>query len=205
VVAALVVAALAVVVGAVWWTGRDRRPDVLVVGDSVSYLSASRLEARLGASHVQFATKPGFTTEQILPVAREAASIDGEPGAARDVAVVLIGYNDIFLDVTGESPLDELVAFADEFRCTVWLTLPERPGGEPSASTGVPTPAIERWNEQLADAVAGHPTVHLDDGWQQAIEAAPPSEVLEPDAIHPTDVGSQALADAAGAAIDRHC
>lgn len=213
VVAVVIVVIVAVVAGALWWSGRDDRPDVLVVGDSVSYLSASPIEARLGAAHVQFATKPGFTTEQILPVARDAAALPGEPGASREVALVLIGYNDIFLEVTDDSPLDELVGFAEEFRCTVWLTLPERPGGEPSPSSGVPTPAIERWNDQLAGAVADHPTIHLATDWQDAIEAAPApgadgtgsAPALEDDAVHPTAVGSELLAAAADAAIARHC
>lgn len=200
------VVALAAVAGAAWWTQRDQRVELVVVGDSVSYLSAGHTERRLGEGFdVRFITTPGYTTKQELVLLRAALDDeDDDVVAARDVVAVLIGYNDLLRGTVDTDALGPLVEETSRFRCAVWLTLPERPGGQPSSNPKMGPDEVGRWNDRLATEVERFDNVHLSNDWQDAVHRNP-EDVLLSDGLHPTEAGERRLADAYRAAIDRSC
>jgi lysophospholipase L1-like esterase len=204
-VAVVVVAVLAVAIGATWWSRRDDRVDLVVVGDSVSYLSAGQTERRLGDDYdIEFLTTPGYTTKQELVLLRDAMSRDDGPAAAREVVAVLVGYNDLRLDTVGTDALADLVEETSRWRCAVWLTLPERPGGQASSEPAVSPEKVGAWNDRLAAEIEPYDDVHLVNDWQDAVHRNPEAELLS-DGLHPTEAGRRRLADSYRAAIERHC
>lgn len=201
---AAVVLVVLVALGLLQRIGLSDRPDVLVIGDSVSYLSGGAIDDALGGERTDFAAKPGYTSAEIYPVAREVMGRPGSPAAARDVVVVLIGYNDVGTDAIVPEALDALLDLAEEFRCGVVFTLPARPSGQPATHPEVTTEGMERWNALLEERMAAHPDLHLARDWQDAVES-PVALLLDDDGLHPNDAGERALARAYRDAIDRFC
>lgn len=180
-------------------------PDLFVVGDSVTYLSAGSIQEEFPRDHLQFVAKPGFSSTMLLPLVDDAMGADGEPGAAREHVVALVGYNDVRLREVNAPALRELVDRTAEFRCGVWLTLPVKPGGVDNANPMAESDLVAVWNARLVDEVARHPNLHLVDDWQRAVEAAPEGKLLKADGVHPNEAGQRELAAIYRSALDRHC
>jgi lysophospholipase L1-like esterase len=204
VLGAAVVLVVLVALGLLQRVGLSDRPDVLVIGDSVSYLSGGAIDDALGGERTDFAAKPGYTAAEIYPVALEVMARPGSPAAARDVVVILIGYNDVGTDAIDPEALDALLDLAEEFRCGVVFTLPARPGGQPATHPDVTTEGMERWNALLEERMADHPDLHLARDWQDAVES-PLGSLLDADGLHPNEAGERALAEAYRRAIERAC
>src|SRR5690606_36870086 len=106
----------------VWLMTRGPWSTVLVVGDSVTFLRVASIDRAMGDDvKVEAIAEPGYTSTDLLPLVR--ANVRGRD-AEEDLAVFLVGYNDV-IQARPESPeLDELVELSSTFRCAMWLTLP---------------------------------------------------------------------------------
>src|SRR5690606_30814488 len=123
----------------------------------------------------------------------------------RDVGIFLVGYNDVRRSTVDSEALTEMVDESATFECAIWLTLPERPGGEPAGDAKWDVGRFEEWNARLADEVDRHPDVHLVRGWEGLGTKNDPTELVQADHIHANDAGRRRLADAMGDAVDRLC
>ena len=204
-VAAGVVAVLAVA-GVVAWRvlPGPQTYDVVVIGDSVSFVSGGSIETRFVDQDIKFVTKPGYTSGDLLPLVYETMDQLELPTRGEDQVVVLVGYNDVRLGLAGGDAVEELMEITSEFDCAVWLTLPALPGGEPSTFEGIDPEAIDIWNARLAELADEHETVHLASDWADVVTRAPAEELLE-DGLHPNVAGQRRLADAMHSAVERSC
>jgi lysophospholipase L1-like esterase len=200
VVSVLTAAAVAALAAFLLW---PRTPDhVLVVGDSVTFMSFEALGREFGPdTDLEALARPGFRSTELLPLALEAMDRRDASGETLDRAIFLVGYNDIWQDETDHEDLEALVAESARHECAIWLTVPTSPGGEPPTTRAgnrqLPEfdPGVARaWNERLADLVAEHDSLHLVTEWQTTIDEAPPSRYLDRDGIHPNDAGQERLA-----------
>lgn len=203
---ALGVVALLAGAGAVAWWSRPGPPtyDLLVIGDSVSFVSGGAIETRFVDEDITFVTKPGYTSGDLLPIIDETLDQLEIPGRGEDRVVVLVGYNDVRLGREDGDSLQELMGVTAGFDCAVWLTLPALPGGEPSTFDGIDPDAIELWNARVTELAADHDTVHVASDWADVVTRAPAVELLE-DGLHPNVAGQRRLADAMHSALDRSC
>jgi len=180
-------------------------PPTLVVGDSVTYLSAGQIQQHLGGNNLQFVAKPSYPSSLLLPLVLEAVDTSGSPAAKRNVIALLVGYNDVRLRELDTEALPALVRVSSQFRCAVWLALPARPGGADNPNQMVPSSLIDEWNDRLELAAAQYDNVHVAHDWENVVTRAPADVMLQADLLHPTDAGKRRLADAYEAAIARHC
>ena len=169
---------------------------VLVVGDSVTYMSFEDLRAEFDPdTDLEPYARPGYRSTDLLPLATKAIANRVDAGLPLDRAIFLVGYNDVWLDQTEHRDLEKMVAESARFQCAIWLTLPTRPGGKPPATGDFDPELAERWNARLARLVKQHKSLHLVTDWQKAIEGAPASRYLEKDGIHPNSAGQEKLAE----------
>ena len=195
---ATVVAVTALAAFLLW----PRTPDhVLVVGDSVTFMSFEALRREFGPdTDLEAVARPGYRSTDLLPLTAEA--IDRRAGAGRplDRAIFLVGYNDVWRNQTDYEGLEALVEASARHECAVWLTLPTTPGGRPPTTDAVDLPEFdpdlaEAWNERLADLVDQYGSLHLVTDWQTAIDDAPADRYLGDDGIHPNRTGQERLAE----------
>ncbi len=192
----------------------DPPPDQFVIGDSVTYLSAGRIEQRFERSQIQFVAKPGFTSTALLPLVEGAMGIASDPAGSRERVAALVGYNDVRVREVDTPSLRTLVDLTSEFECGVWLTLPSRPGGDDAENPMASSDLVDEWNLRLQAEVERHDNLHLSDAWAQAVDNAPFSsekgadpdgELLDPDGVHPNAEGRAVLAKVIRNAIDQSC
>ena len=203
---ALGLTALLAIAGVVAWQvlPGPQTYDLVVIGDSVSFVSAGSIETRFVDEDIKFVTKPGYTSGDLLPLVYETMDQLDLPTRGEDEVVVLVGYNDVRLGVDGNDSVEELMDVTSQFDCAVWLTLPARPGGEPSTFDNIDPDAIDLWNARLEDLAAEHETVHVSSDWADVVTRASAAELLE-DGLHPNVAGQRRLADAMHAAVERSC
>ena len=209
-VAVLVV--VLVVVGAVlfWRWPRSSSPpaaaQVVVIGDSVTYASSPAiLEQFEGQAEVTITSRPFYRTADLVAPLAEVLDARRDAGDPLDRLIVLAGYNDVIRDDRDPSGLPRLMDLAEQFDCTVWLTLPERPGGGPAGDDGFPPDEATAWNDRVRAQAAGRPRVHVSDRWQRTVEADEGAELLQEDGVHPVRAGHLALADAMSRALAEEC
>ena len=184
---------LAVLVPAGCWSGGDDPPTVLVVGDSVTYLSLRDLRAELHDDDLQVVAHVGARTDELLRPARAKAD-DVRP----DVGVFLVGYNDVLQGTTTSAALDSMVALADRIDCSVLLLLPTH--------GPYPTRAVQRWNDRLRRAAARASDVHVVDTWKKLVDASPPYTFIKhTDGVHPNRQGARAVARVMSDAVAGRC
>lgn len=196
VVALVVVAAVAV--GAVLrWRDPARGPRVLVVGDSVTYMSANPIKDAFDwTDNVDVQGRPGYRTDQLVPVAVELVGAD-DP----EVLVVLTGYNDLTQGVDTSPAVEQMMDLAAARPCAVWLLLPTK-GGYAAA-------AAEAFNSRLVALAEDRASVHLSTDWRDAVDATdgpdPDPGLVSEDGIHPVGDGVARLARAMEEAAGREC
>ena len=173
-----------------------RKPGhVLVVGDSVTYMSFEELRADFDPdTDLEVYARPGWRSTDLLPRVVKAVDDRAEAGKPLDRAIFLVGYNDVWRDQIDHDDLETMVKESARYRCAIWLTLPTRPGGKAPASRDFDPDLAEEWNDRLARLVGKHRSLHLVTAWQSSIEDAPVSRYLEPDGIHPNPEGQKLMA-----------
>ncbi len=171
----------------------DGSERVLVVGDSVTYLSAKQLNKQFSwADALDIKAKIGYRTDELLPDAHEGMSHDP------DIAVFMPGYNDLLQEVPGTKALATMMDIAAEAPCSVWLLLPGGGGYSPTAAT--------LWNKRVQNLAAEHDNVHVSDAWKALADRSPAfTFVKEADAVHPNAAGQKAIAKVMADVADEEC
>lgn len=197
---AAVVAGAALVVVVVFVAVRmgGEGPDVVIVGDSVTDDAREEIFDRV-EGRPQVVAVPGARSADMLGQLEIAMDERTSAGQELEQVAVLVGYNDLTRGPFDEPSLEEMVGDTARFGCAVWLTLPDAEGlaldaGEATA-----------WNDRLAGLVDRHDTVHLDRGWQEAVNAADGDRLLDDDLLHPSSEGIEELAEVYRDALARHC
>ncbi|WCO68751.1 GDSL-type esterase/lipase family protein [Iamia majanohamensis] len=197
VVVALVVVA-AVAVGVVL-RSRDpaRGPQVLAVGDSVTYMSANPIKDAFDwTDNVDVQGRPGYRTDQLVPIALEFVDAD-DP----EVLVVFTGYNDLTQGVDTSQAVEQMMDVAAAQPCAVWLLVPTKGDYAPDAA--------EAFNSRVVALAEDRGSVHLSTDWRDAVDATdgpdPDPALVSEDHIHPVADGEVRLAQAMEEAASREC
>lgn len=174
-----------------------RGPQVLAVGDSVTYMSRNAITSEFDwTSNVDPQGRPGFRTDELVPVALEKVDED-DP----DVLVVLTGYNDLTQGVDTSAAVAEMVEIAADAPCAVWMLLPTKAAYGPDEAAA--------FNQRVIDLAADHPSVHVATDWRDAVDAEPGADpdprLVTEDEIHPNEAGVDRLAQAMEEAVSRDC
>ena len=192
-----IIAGVAVVVlGVAAWLLWPRTPPdhVLIVGDSVSFMSLPDAVKAFDGTSVEGITRPGYRTTDLLPLVKMAIDDREQSGKELDQAIFLVGYNDVWRSNPRIQDLETLVDQSARYRCAIWLTLPARPGGKPPATTDFDPAGADTFNQRLAKLVCAHRLLLLVTDWAQAVDAAPADRYLIGDGIHPNQEGMKLLA-----------
>ncbi|MGK2947231.1 MAG: SGNH/GDSL hydrolase family protein [Acidimicrobiales bacterium] len=202
IIAVVAVAVLAIAAGTYLWQRTTSR--VLVVGDSVTFLSAPEIRDALGRrTALEIIAEPGYTSSDLLPLAAEAVERRADDGPIAGAMVVLVGYNDVAGGEGDSDGLPQLIELSARYECAIWLTLPSL-DIEPVVDIVPPAEAV-RWNERTEALVAEHDNLHLVTAWAEAVNASAPEELLSEDALHPHGVGAEVLGDVMADAVAEHC
>src|SRR4051812_41895272 len=134
-------------------------PNILMVGDSVSAMARTELNNVVGThASLTVAGYPGFTTTLLLPIATKLVEDRKVSGPPLDRGVFLMGYNDVLDHVDRSVDLEAMVDLANQFPCSLWLTLPD---GHASADHRLGSAEVASWNARARAAVATRRHVHL--------------------------------------------
>lgn len=164
--------------------------DVLIVGDSVTFMSIDPITEKLGADDLEIVAIPGERSTDLLPRLQEAIERRGGPGSdALEKAAFLVGYNDVMREEVDQNVLAEMVEQSSHFDCAVWMALPGRFG--------------EALDDLIRAEVDRFDSVHFHTGWAEAVDAD--GSLLQDDAVHPSEAGTVALAEAYRDAFDESC
>lgn len=167
------------------------KPDVAVIGDSITYVSTSAVSGELGDDWaLNIDGRPGYTVADQLPAARALAG--NEP-----VQVVInLGTNDVTADEELEPALDALAEMVAQFpsaECIHLVTVSELLGFDrPDILERART-----FNAGIRELAAADPRLRVID-WTTALQdaqAADPDVVLTEDTVHPSPAGQRLLAD----------
>ena len=189
-VAIVAVAALAAYL--LWPRGFDY---VMVVGDSVTFLSGSQIEDEMGSDvSVEQIAVPGYTSSDLVDPVTLTIEARARSGQQLERGVFLVGYNDVIRGDVETADLDRLMQQSARFDCAIWLTLPAEPSGAPAGSADFDPEAARRWNEGLVELVGHYDGLHLVRTWEERVNGSDPGELLQADGVHPNDAGRAALA-----------
>jgi hypothetical protein len=148
----------------------DRRPRVLVLGDSIMLGARDQLERSLASWHVRFDAQVSRSTWPALAITRRLS-----PPA--DVVVVELGANDGGSAAGFRMRVSEILANLRHARLVVWLTVPG------------PSPTYATWNRVIRSSVAAAPNGVVAD-WR----GAAPADGLAGDGLHLNPTGARAMA-----------
>ena len=208
-VVAIVALVLVVVVASTFLLARTLPdgppPDTFIIGDSVTFLSAGRLQQQFDPNHLQFVAKPGFTSADLLPLVIKAMGMPDGPAQAREHVGVLVGYNDVRVKDVSPPSLHEMVDATAQFKCGIWLTIPVRPYGKDNPNVMATSDLAAEWNLRMEHEVAQHPNLHIVHDWADAVTRSKPGQLLKDDNVHPNEVGQVRLAAIYRSAMDHYC
>jgi lysophospholipase L1-like esterase len=157
--------------------GGGRRPDVVLIGDSLLFAAGDKVLENFDDSVVDADGEPGATVGERLGVIRRAA------GRGPEGMVIELGTNDVtWDDHVPETLGDELAAALDlmaDVPCVRWVEVREL------------NDATRTYNRMLRDAVARHPNASVVP-W--AALAAESDDWHDDDGVHHTDAGVEAFA-----------
>jgi hypothetical protein len=189
---------LLVAVGVVALRTSEARPRVVLIGDSLTTVSAAPLTDRLGEDRdVEIIAVPGSRADQMAPYVDEKVS--GTP----EVVVVNLGTNDLlsgsFSDATVQALRSLLQRFPDS--CRRIVTMNEAMFSEANPDIGAEAAMLNGQIEGLA-AETGSTVVQWDRAVEKAHAQGEPAGPLLSDTVHPTEIGQQHLADLYLEAVD---
>jgi lysophospholipase L1-like esterase len=167
------------------------KPDVAVIGDSITFVSRSAISGELGDDWaVNIDGRPGYTVADQLPAARALAGNDPVQ------AIVNLGTNDVTADGALQPALDalaEMVAQFPDAECIHLVTVSELIGFDRPDT-------VERaraFNAGVRELAATDARIRVID-WTTALrdaQAADPGVVLTEDTVHPSPAGQRLLAE----------
>lgn len=197
------VSALALSVLACGWltSCADSGDRVLVLGDSITAMDNSDLEADLGADYrFVISGNFGLTTQQVMPEAQTLAE------RSYDQVIINLGTNDVLQGRSARSAVDTIaqqVAMFDSARCIHVVNVNENMVDQTEGRSA--SEDARRFNEALQTYVDSQDRVELID-WnavasQHLSDSEPPTSTLTTDSIHPTQEGNRALNELYAAAL----
>src|SRR5690606_25510910 len=135
----------------------DSRDRVLIVGDSVTYLSRAYLTKELDrAGTIDLQATSGLRTDELLPGAEEGVPYDP------DLPVFMPGYNDVLQARLDRAAVPQMLDLAAHVPCSVWRLVAVRGVYEPDLA--------KAWNARVREAAADHDNVHLVDDWALLVD-----------------------------------
>jgi hypothetical protein len=187
-----------------WWP--RPRPALVMVGDSVTFLSIPAIEAELGDERdLDIRAYPGQRSNDLVLVMVQELVEREEADEPLPEMALLVGYNDV-LRYRGEpGEVEELVALASRSACAVVLAVPAPPVWSEQEDIDGLRAAFAAFDTRLADEVDRYDNVFLWTGWRDAVEVSGPGELVDADGVHPIEAGQQRLASEYAAALDAHC
>lgn len=188
-----------------WFLWPRDKPDLVIVGDSVTFLSIPSIERGFeGDYDLDIRAYPGqATNDLVLVVLQELVERDEQEGL--EAMALLVGYNDVLRFRDRPAQVAELVDLAAGAECTVVFTVPAPPNWSDQDDLEEVRAAFAAYNELLTVEVGRHPDVHLDTSWQEAVESSEPGELVDTDGVHPIEKGQDVLADAFVSAVNSRC
>jgi lysophospholipase L1-like esterase len=167
----------------------SHKPEVVVVGDSITYLSKPQIEHTLGATYdVDVQAIPGKRIVQMLPALRTALKSD--PFAV----VENLGTNDAIQARAGydwKKYWDELISTTRNTHCVVLTTIGS---GADAYGAGTIGTAI---NTDITSLVAKDPEKYKEVDWNGFLHSRTGSNwrtYLAADLLHPMPAGRQVIA-----------
>jgi lysophospholipase L1-like esterase len=148
----------------------DRRPRVLILGDSIILGARDQLERSLAGWQVRFDAQVSRSTWPALAITQRLSP-------PVDVVVVELGANDGGSAAGFGMRVREILANLRHSRLVVWLTVPGR------------SPTYANWNRIIRSSVAAAPNGVVAD-WR----AAAPADGLAGDGLHLNPTGARAMA-----------
>ncbi len=194
----VVVVAAAVAIGLVVRANDPARgPQVLVVGDSVTFMSRTALtQAFDWTDNFDPQGRPGYRTDQLLPVALRKIDEDRP-----DILVLFTGYNDLTQGIDTTGAVSSLMDVAAGVPCVVWVLLPTKGEFDPAAA--------EAFDQRIVALAEDRASVHLTTDWRDVVDAGPGPDpdprLVSDDHIHPTEEGVARLAQAMEEAVTSEC
>lgn len=200
VLAVAVVLGLVVVAGVGWLTWQVRvqvvgvarvmRSETVVLGDSITRMSADEVKAATGAEVI------AFNSARWVDLVPSAESVARRGHRAPDRVGILLGTNDVFAFDADDAAVDEVLEPLSDVPCVVVLEVPWEgwPGG--------------RLNHRLREEAEGRSNVVVDTRWKvRVIEnlRRENGSLLEGDFVHPSPEGRRALAQAFDEAFSERC
>lgn len=173
-------------------------PDVVIIGDSVTDDAREQI-FEVVDGRLQLEAVPGARSVDMVDQLEIATEERTSAGQELEQVAVLVGYNDLTRGSLDDAALEDMVAATARFDCAVWFTLPDAEGLalDPEEATA--------WNDRLASLVDRDDAVHLDRGWQEAVNADGGDGLLDDDRLHPTEAGAETLAGVYRDALARRC
>lgn len=214
-VAAVGAVAVVALVAVAVWARRDAdtatddgsdRPSLVMVGDSVTFLSIGAIEGALAGDHrLDIRAYPGQRSSELVLVVLQEVTERAEAGDPLDLLTLLVGYNDVLRHSERPGEVAEMVALAAGAHCAVALTVPAPPDWADQDDLASVQAEFAAYNERLVAEAERHDTVHLWTGWQEAVEASERRELVDTDGVHPVEAGQVRLAEEYEAALAEHC
>jgi lysophospholipase L1-like esterase len=185
---------------------RSDQPSLVMVGDSVTFLSIGAIEDALADGHrLDIRAYPGQRSNELVLVVLQEVTQRAEAGEPLDLLTLLVGYNDVLRHSEQPGEVAEMVALAARARCAVALTVPAPPDWADQDDLASVQAEFAAYNERLVAEVERHDSVHLWTGWQEAVEASERGELVDTDGVHPVEAGQGRLAEEYAAALAEHC
>lgn len=171
-------------------------PRTAVLGDSVTSFSASEIREALGGpERVELAGLIGYRTDSMLETAHRIIGRDDPPAA-----LVLTGHNDVAQEVDTDEAVVEVMDLLAGVDCGIWMLMPTK--GKWDAERAV------AFNDR-AEELAEERDVVVETAWRDAVDATdgdePDLELIDTGLVHPTDAGSERLAEVMADAVRTAC
>jgi len=202
----IALAVILVAAMAAWVLWPRDRPDLVVVGDSVTFLSIPAIEDELGDDFdLSIRAYPGQASNDLtLVVLQELVERDAVDEQV-DAIALLVGYNDVLRFRDRPDEVEELVALAADASCGVVLAVPAPPEWSDQEDFAAVRAAFAEYGDRLEAEVERHDHLHHVTSWQEAVEASGPGELVDTDGVHPVEAGQRALARAYSESVRRYC
>lgn len=183
-----------------------RPPDVLVLGDSVTFQASPAIQSRLDSRFdLELKAYPFYRSTDLEGILKQIIQRWRKAGRTFDSAVFLVGYNDVLRDQVGAPALVRMMHESEAFDCAVWLTLPATPGGRPASNLDLVPARVDAWNARLYLEAQGNTHLRVSTAWADVVSAPGGQELLQPDGIHPGESGRAALGAAIESALRDNC